>query len=88
MRLASKHTPAISGGECAERLEKVSQLDGASCREPSARAILDCLRRFVEILGRKARSGLVTRHELGAFLRGDHVVDILERAAAALVHHV
>src|SRR5262245_31515292 len=62
--------------------------EGESHGDASAHAIRDCLRRFVEIFGCKACSGLVASHELGSLLRRYHVLDILERAAAALVHHV
>ena len=53
-----------------------------------ARAIRDRPLRLVQRLDRESRRGLVARHELGALLRRNHVVDIVERAAAALVDHV
>src|SRR3954447_22799164 len=44
--------------------------------------------RGVELLDREARGGLVARHEVGALLLRDDIVDVVERAAAALIHHI
>src|SRR3954454_3668212 len=44
--------------------------------------------RAVQLLDREAGSRLVARHELGAFLLRDDIVDAVERAAAALIHHI
>ena len=45
----------------------------------------DRRRRLVERLDSEARGGAIAGHEFGALLRRDHIVNIVERAAAAFV---
>src|SRR3954471_1709985 len=58
------------------------------CRAPDFRPWRDGWGRGVELLDREARGGLVARHEVGALLLRDDIVDVVERAAAALIHHI
>src|SRR3954462_8675952 len=44
--------------------------------------------RAVQILDRETGGGLVARHEFGALLFRDDIVDVVERAAAALIDHI
>ena len=48
----------------------------------------DRRRRRVELLDREARGCLVARHELGALLRRDDIVDVVECAAATFIDDV
>src|SRR5581483_8879860 len=57
-------------------------------RRAHAAAFGNRARRLVQRLDGEARGGLVAGHELRALLRRDHVVDIVERSAAAFVDEI
>ena len=57
----------------------------AGCGRGAAR---DCCRCSVERFDGQARRRLVARHEFGALLGRDHMVDIVEAAAAAFIDDV
>ena len=52
------------------------------------RTVLDGRRCLVERFDGEARGGFVDGHEFAALVGRDHIVDIVERAAAAFIDHV